>query len=81
MGKSEMIMGYVKPLIYEEACWRWQDWAKANAPADEVEIEPAPQPNRQLSKLVGTTWHLKNVHGDLCKVTWNGRVYIARSGA
>jgi len=62
-----------KPLTFEEACWHWCDWAKANAPAGAIVLEPD-QPNRRLSQLKGTTWHLRNVHGDLCNVMWSGRV-------
>jgi hypothetical protein len=64
----------MKALTFEQACQRWQEWVKKEAPS---KVEYTPEPHPLLSDLVGSTWHLDNdYYGDLCKVTWNGRVYV-----
>lgn len=34
------------------------------------------QPNRELSKLQGTTWHLRNIRGPLARVNRHGEVWV-----
>lgn len=67
-----------EPLAYEEACRRYAVWYEQESSEQGVIAVGVPQPNRGLSELVGTTWHLVNVRGPLAKVGVNGRVWGPR---
>lgn len=67
-----------EPLAYEEACRRYAEWCEGqSAKAGEI-LLGVPTPNRGLSEIVGSTWHLENVNGLLAKVGANGRVWRPR---
>jgi hypothetical protein len=67
------------PLSYNDACRRYADWAEKKTAEQGYVPTDAPIPNRQLSKLVGTTWHLYNVRGFLARVSAKGRVWRPRA--
>ena len=67
-----------EPLAYEEACRRYADWCERESAKEGVIPVGVPQPNRRLSEVVGSTWHLENVCGPLAKVGANGRVWRPR---
>jgi hypothetical protein len=67
-----------EPLAYEEACRRYAEWSERESAEQGVIPLGIPQPNRGLSEVVGTTWHLENVSGPLAKVGSNGRVWGPR---
>lgn len=66
------------PLAYEEACRRYTVWCERESANKGVIAVGVSQPNRGLSEVVGSTWHLENVRGPLAKVGANGRVWGPR---
>lgn len=67
-----------EPLAYEEAIRRYAEWCDGESVRTGVIPLGIPQPNRGLSEIVGSTWHLENVRGPLAKVGANGRVWGPR---
>lgn len=70
-----------EPLAYEEACWRYAEWCERESAKEGEILIGVPQPNRGLSEVVGSTWHLENVCGPLANVGANGRVWQSRHGS
>jgi hypothetical protein len=70
-----------EPLAYDEACRRYAEWCERESVKQGIIPLGIPQPNRGLSEVVGSTWHLVNVCGPLAKVGANGRVWRARQGS
>ncbi len=73
--KSNKKIQVREPLAYDEACRRFAEWCEQESAEQGVIALGVPQPNRGLSEVVGTTWHLENVRGPLAKVGANGRVW------
>lgn len=69
-----------EPLAYDDACRRFAEWCEQESAEQGVIAVGVPQPNRGLSGVVRTTWHLVNVRGPLAKVGANGRVWGPRKG-
>jgi hypothetical protein len=67
-----------EPLGFAEACQRYSDWREQESAKEGEILLGVSQPNRGLSKVVGSTWHLENVRGPLAKVGANGRVWGPR---
>ena len=66
------------PLAYDEACLRYTEWCERESASKGVIAVGISQPNRGLSEVVGSSWHLENVNGPLAKVGSNGRVWGPR---
>ena len=67
-----------EPLSYDEACRRYAEWCERESASKGVIAVGISQPNRRLSEVVGSSWHLENVNGPLAKVGSNGRVWGPR---
>ena len=67
-----------EPLSYDEACRRYAEWSERESASKGVIAVGISQPNRGLSEVVGSSWHLENVNGPLAKVGSNGRVWGPR---
>lgn len=66
------------PVSYNQACRKFAEWCEwESASAGEI-LLGVPQPNRGLSKVIGTTWRLRNVNGYLASVGSNGEVWGPR---
>lgn len=81
-NKSTIVASQTKQpraaLAYEEACERYVAWCERVSAKEGAVLLGAPTPNRRLSQVEGSTWHLRNVCGQLATVGWNGRVWRAR---
>ena len=64
-----------EPLSCDEACIRYAEWCERKSTNVGEILLSVSQPNRGLSEVVGSTWHLENVRGPLGSVGANGRVW------
>ncbi|MEK6259018.1 MAG: hypothetical protein AABP62_10425 [Planctomycetota bacterium] len=75
--KNSEVAQAKQPLDYEEACSQYSEWSEQESAKEGEILLGVPQPNRGLSKVVGSTWRLRNVNGPLASVGSNGRVWQA----
>jgi len=66
--KNKKLPQAKEPLAYEEACQRYAEWCEREAVKEGEILVGVQQPNRGLSKVVGSAWRFRNVKGPLAAV-------------
>jgi len=66
------------PLPYNAACGLYSGWCQDQLENGTTLPFCGQSPDSELSKLVGTTWHLRSVNGPLVTVRANRRVFRLR---